>query len=136
MRWHLQRRRGPVDALRPGARVFAYSRRMTQSSSATPAKAPRKPRRLTFKPVGGARPADAIQSQVRALMASHRLKTGDRLDRRGDEPFPTASTIKLAVMCTAFEKQQKGELGYFDTRPITKDDLRGGAGFLQFYMPD
>lgn len=66
----------------------------------------------------------------------HNLKTGDRIDRRGDEPFPTASTIKLSILCTAFEKQQKGEVGYYDRRQITKEDLRGGAGFLQFYKPD
>jgi beta-lactamase class A len=66
----------------------------------------------------------------------HDVKTGDQLDRRGDERFPTASTIKLSIMCTAFDKQEKGEIGYFDTRQITKDDLRGGAGFLQFYKPD
>ncbi len=63
----------------------------------------------------------------------HNLKTGDRIDRQGNEKFPTASTIKLAVLCTAMDKQQKSEIGYYDKRPIAKDDLRGGAGFLQFY---
>ena len=63
----------------------------------------------------------------------HNHKTGDHIDRLGDDKFPTASTIKLAIMCTAFEKQQKGEIGYYETRIITKEDARTGAGFLQNY---
>jgi beta-lactamase class A len=66
----------------------------------------------------------------------HNARTGDRIDRLGDELFPTASTIKLAIMCTAFDKQQKGEIGYYDRREITTADRRGGSGFLQFYKPD
>ncbi len=65
----------------------------------------------------------------------HHLKRGDVLTNRGDERFPTASTIKLAVLGTAMEKLDKGELGYFDRREITPDDVRGGAGFLQNYKP-
>lgn len=77
---------------------------MTNSSSATPAKAPRKPRRLTFKPVGEARPADAIQAQVRALMASHRLKTGDRLptERELAEQFGVSrNSVRQAIRSLA-----------------------------------
>ena len=51
---------------------------------------------------------------------------GERLERLGDEPFPSASTIKLAILCTALEKNQKGEIGYFDTRVYEPADKRGG----------
>jgi beta-lactamase class A len=63
----------------------------------------------------------------------HHLKRNETIERRGDELFPTASTIKLAVLCTAMDKNQKGEIGYFETRPLTKEFVRGGAGFLQNY---
>jgi GntR family transcriptional regulator, transcriptional repressor for pyruvate dehydrogenase complex len=52
---------------------------MSTSPPAVPAKAARKTRRVAFRPVDGARPADAIQAQVRKLIASHHLKAGDRL---------------------------------------------------------
>jgi beta-lactamase class A len=43
----------------------------------------------------------------------HHLKTKDKLDLRGDEKFPTGSTIKVAVLGTAMEKVERGELGYY-----------------------
>lgn len=85
-------------------RVFAYIRCMTKSSSATPSKAPSKPRRLTFKPVVGPRPADEIQAQVRALIASHRLKTGDRLptERELAEQFNVSrNSVRQAIRSLA-----------------------------------
>lgn len=63
----------------------------------------------------------------------HHLKTGDRLERLGDEQFPSASTIKLAILCTAMEKGQKGEIGYDDTRPFTEQDRQYGTGLLHNY---
>ena len=56
----------------------------------------------------------------------HHLKTGERLERLGDEQFPTASTIKLAILCEAMEKEQKGEIGYDDVRPLTEHDRQYG----------
>lgn len=53
--------------------------------------------------------------------------------RLGDEPFPTASTIKLAILCTAMERIDQGTLKYSDTREYTDQDKRGGAGFIQNY---
>src|SRR5262245_48863179 len=63
----------------------------------------------------------------------HHLKTGDTLARLGDEPFPTASTIKLAILCAAMEKEQKGEIGYDDARPLTEQDRQYGTGVLHNY---
>ena len=61
------------------------------------------------------------------------LKAGDRLERLGDERFPTASTIKLAMLCTVMEMQQKGEVGYYDRRLLEKQDIEGGTGFMKYY---
>lgn len=56
-----------------------------------------------------------------------------RIHRLGDEIFPTASTIKVAVMSKAFEEIDAGRLGYTEKIPITPDDLRDGSGLLQFF---
>lgn len=56
-----------------------------------------------------------------------------RIHRLGDEIFPTASTIKTAIMGKAFEEIAAGRLKYEDTLPIEPKDIRGGAGLLQFY---
>lgn len=63
----------------------------------------------------------------------HHLKTGDRLDRLGDEQFPTASTIKLALLFAAMAKVEKGEIGYDDTRELTEQDRQYGTGLLHNY---
>lgn len=56
-----------------------------------------------------------------------------RIHRLGNEIFPTASTIKTAIMGKAFEEIAAGRLKYEDTLPIQPKDIRGGAGLLQFY---
>jgi beta-lactamase class A len=63
----------------------------------------------------------------------HHLKTNDRMDIRGDEQFPTGSTIKVAMLCVVMEKVEKGELNYYQKFPLTEDDLGAGTGFLKNY---
>jgi len=78
---------------------------------------------------------DGIAEQFHGVLgySLHHLRTGDRLERRGDEKFPTASTIKLAMLCTAMEKQQKGEIDYYQTRRLNKEDASEGTGFMRHY---
>jgi beta-lactamase class A len=63
----------------------------------------------------------------------HHLKTDERLERRGDEQFPTASTIKLAMLCAALELQQQAKVGYYDRLALEKGDIEGGTGFMKYY---
>src|ERR1051326_4555616 len=49
-------------------------------------------------------------------------KTHDRIDRLGDEKFRTGSTIKLAMLAAALEKEQDGEIGYDERRAITEEN--------------
>lgn len=42
----------------------------------------------------------------------HHLKTGERLDRLGDELFPTDSTLKVAIMAAAMERVASGNQPY------------------------
>lgn len=78
---------------------------------------------------------DAIAAPFRGRMgySIHFRRKNEWIERNADEAFPTASTIKLAILCTAMEKVDKGEWKYSDTREYTETDRRGGAGFLQNY---
>lgn len=64
----------------------------------------RKTKRLAFKPVESARPAQAIQAQVRTLIASGRLQAGDRLPTERDlaEQFGVSrNTVRQAIRSLA-----------------------------------
>ena len=62
----------------------------------------------------------------------HNLDTGERLERRGDETFPTASLIKVPVLVTVYDLVEKGTLGLDDPLTVLKIDKVGGSGLLQF----
>lgn len=68
--------------------------------------------------------------------ALRHFKTGDALGRRENERFPSASTIKLAVLGEALRAQQAGEIGYYDALPLEERFVRSGAGFLQKFRAD
>jgi beta-lactamase class A len=78
---------------------------------------------------------DSICERFRGVMgySLYHTRHQHRLNRLGDEIFPTASTIKTAVMAKAFEEIEAGRLRYDETLPITPDDVRDGAGVLQFF---
>jgi beta-lactamase class A len=65
----------------------------------------------------------------------HNLDTGERLARRGDETFPTASLIKVPVLVTVFDLVAKGMLSLDDKLTVLKIDMVPGAGTLQFMHP-
>lgn len=60
------------------------------------------------------------------------LTTGElvaaRLER---EPFPTASTIKLAILYELFKQAEEGRLTLETTSPLRRDQIVGGSGVLQ-----
>ena len=62
----------------------------------------------------------------------HNLDTGEQLERRGDETFPTASLIKVSVLVTVYDLVEKGTLGLDDPLTVLKIDRVGGSGLLQF----
>jgi beta-lactamase class A len=78
---------------------------------------------------------DAICERFRGVMgySLYHTRHQHRLHRLGDEIFPTASTIKTAIMAKAFEEIEVGRLRYDETLPITPEDVRDGAGVLQFF---
>lgn len=62
--------------------------------------------------------------------AVHNLDTGERL---GDEPFPTASLIKVPILVALHDRIGKGELALTDPIRVTKVDKVPGSGQLQHF---
>lgn len=83
----------------------------------------------------------ALRRTIDALADGHRgvvgysitnLETGEHLERRGDEPFSTASLIKVPVLVALFDLAERKELSLDDPVVLTDIDKVGGAGELQF----
>lgn len=62
--------------------------------------------------------------------AIHNLDTGERLSRRGDETFPTASLVKVPVMVTVYDLVARGQLSLDDPLTLLTIDKVGGSGVL------
>jgi beta-lactamase class A len=61
----------------------------------------------------------------------HNLDTGERLELRGDEPFTTASLIKVPILVTLFDLVEKGQMSLDDPMVVTRIDKVPGSGILQ-----
>jgi beta-lactamase class A len=61
----------------------------------------------------------------------HNLDTGERLERRGDETFSTASLIKVPVLVTVFDLAEQKRLSLDDPLTVLKIDKVPGSGQLQ-----
>ncbi|MHB1265337.1 MAG: serine hydrolase [Gemmatimonadaceae bacterium] len=80
------------------------------------------------------RTLDSLAGAHRGVVgyAVHNLDTGERIERRGDETFPTASLIKVAILVTLYDRVAKNELSLADPIVVTKVDKVPGSGQLQF----
>ncbi|HET7478987.1 MAG TPA: serine hydrolase [Rubrobacteraceae bacterium] len=63
------------------------------------------------------------------------LKSGAGYGVRPDEPFFSASTIKLPVMVAVYRRIDEGKLSYSDAFETTKEDWAAGAGWLRWDTP-
>lgn len=61
------------------------------------------------------------------------LKTGKGSAIHADTLFPTASTIKVPIMCALFDKIVKGELHYHDSLLYRDSMAYGGSGIMQYF---
>jgi beta-lactamase class A len=82
----------------------------------------------------------AVRRTLDSITAAHRgvlgytvldLETGARLSRRGDETFPTASLIKVAILVTVYDLIERGELSGADPLTLLRIDKVPGTGILQ-----
>jgi beta-lactamase class A len=74
--------------------------------------------------------ADAHQGVVGYSVTD--LETGARVQRRGDETFPTASLIKVSILVTVFDLVAKGRLSLDDPLTVLKIDQVPGSGIIQY----
>ncbi len=64
----------------------------------------------------------------------YRGKPDERIELRGDETFPTASTIKTTIMCEAMHQIEQGKVGWNDPIEVQpKDDDRQEGGFACYF---
>jgi beta-lactamase class A len=61
------------------------------------------------------------------------VDSGDRISRRGDEKFPTASLIKVGVLVTVYDLIAKGQMSPDDPLTVLAIDQTGGSGVLQYF---
>lgn len=82
----------------------------------------------------------ALHRTLDSLAAAHagvvgysvrNVDTGERLERRGDEPFPTASLIKVTLLVTLFDMIEKGDISLDDRIRVLRVDKVPGSGILQ-----
>ena len=83
----------------------------------------------------------ALRRQLDSLANAHHgvvgyavrnLDTGERLDRRADETFPTASLIKVAVLVALYDLVEKKQIALSDPIRLLAIDKVPGSGVLQF----
>ena len=60
------------------------------------------------------------------------VDTGERLERRGDETFPTASLIKVPILVTVYDLVEEKKLSLDDPLTLLAIDKVPGSGNLQF----
>lgn len=79
------------------------------------------------------RALDSIADTHRGVLgySIRNLDTGERLERRGDETFPTASLIKVAILVTVFDLVEQGRLSLDDRLTVLAIDKVPGSGILQ-----
>lgn len=86
----------------------------------------------------------SLRRTLDALVEPHRgvvaytvrdIDAGWTLSRRGDEPFPTASLIKVPILVTVFELVESGRLSLDDQLTVLPIDVVPGAGILQHLHP-
>ena len=78
---------------------------------------------------------DRIQNAIAGFQGhvwiyAKNLDTGKEYSLRGDEQTRTASTIKLAIMATAFHQVAEGKIHWNDPIELTKEKKQGGSGIL------
>lgn len=80
------------------------------------------------------RTLDSLAARHRGVVGYtvHDLDTGERLERRGDETFPTASLIKVAILVTVFDLVEQKRLSLDDPLTVLRIDKVPGSGQLQF----
>lgn len=71
----------------------------------------------------------------KSAIAAVNLMTGDTFAWNGGEIFPSASIIKLPILCTAYAMAESGELSLSDRIEVTDAARTGGDGVTRLMQP-
>lgn len=84
----------------------------------------------------------ALAASLDSMAAAHRgvvgytvhvVETGERIERLGDQPFQTASLIKVPILVSLYDRIAKGEISLDDRVRVLKVDKVPGSGMLQSF---
>jgi beta-lactamase class A len=83
------------------------------------------------------RTLDGIANAHRGVLgySINNIDTGERLSRRGDETFSTASLIKVPILVTLYDLVAQNQLSLDDPITVLKIDQVPGSGVLQHMKP-
>ena len=87
-----------------------------------------------------AMPEKSIQAAVESFAGEAgvfaiNLRTGEQIAVNADRRFPTASTIKIAVMLEVYHQASEGRLSLDDVLPVKDSERVGGSGVLNGMSP-
>lgn len=76
---------------------------------------------------------EAIADDVDGLVSYQivDVTSGQAWGRRADEPFPTASAIKVGILYELFRQADEGRVRLDETQPLDPAQRAGGSGVLQ-----
>jgi beta-lactamase class A len=72
----------------------------------------------------------AKEHKGKVAIAVKHLRTGEKFELNADEPMPTASLIKLAVLIEAYQQSAEGKINLADPVTLRQEDKVPGAGVL------
>ena len=90
-------------------------------------------------------PADDLAARLTPLIQAHKgevavavkhLTTGETFFYHADDPMPTASLIKLAVMIEVYQQAHEGKIKLTDPVSLKKEDKVPGSGVLSDNFSD
>lgn len=93
--------------------------------------------------LGDDRDEKTLEERIMPLLKAHRgetaaaiknLKTGESFFHRADEPMPTASLIKLAVMIEAYRQAAEKKIDLDETVTLRAADKVPGSGILKYHF--
>lgn len=95
-------------------------------------------------PISAAEPS-SLEAQIVPIAKAHKgkvavavkdLQSGEEFYLNADEPMPTASLIKLAIMVEAYKQADEKKLDLSKMVTLTKDDKVPGSGILTSHFSD
>ena len=90
-------------------------------------------------------PENTLEARLAPLVKDHKgkvaiavkhLGSGETYFLNADEPMPTASLIKLAVMVEAYQQAAEGKVKLSDPVILRKGDMVPGSGILTYHFSD